>query len=67
MIMKRKRLLQALSADVLAATALTVATLVAASAQDRSYTVAHVVTVAADEGLPGDGRPPAPGPTNPSQ
>jgi hypothetical protein len=66
MTMRRKRLLRALSADVLAAAALTVATLVAAAAHDRSDTVAPVVTVAADEGLPGDGRPPAPGPTNPN-
>jgi hypothetical protein len=52
---------------VLVAAALTLATLAAASAQDRPFTATHIVTVADDEGLPGGGRPPGPGPTNPSQ
>jgi hypothetical protein len=67
MIMRRKRLARVLSTDVLVAAALTLATLAAASAQDRPFTATHIVTVADDEGLPGGGRPPGPGPTNPSQ
>jgi hypothetical protein len=67
MIMRRKLRLRAVSADVLAAAALTLATLGAVSAYDPAHTATHVVLVADDEGLPGGGRPPAPGPTNPSQ
>ena len=67
MIIRRKRPLRAVSAEVLAAAALTVATVAVVAPYDRAYTATHVASVADDESLPGDGRPPAPGPTNPSR
>jgi hypothetical protein len=66
MIIRLARFLRTLSADVLAAALLTLATLAAVSADVGPDAVtAPVLTAASDDGLPGQGRPPSPGPTNP--
>jgi hypothetical protein len=66
MVMRRKRLLRVLSADLLAAAALTLATLAAVSASDRPDTAAPVPVAADDQQSTGDTHPPSPGPTSPA-
>jgi hypothetical protein len=65
MLMRAKRSRRTLSADVLAAMALTIVTLAAASADTRTSAPGTPVAALADDGG-GKGLPPSPGPTNPN-
>ena len=66
MIMRRNQLRRVLSADLLAAAALTLATLAAVSARDRPDTAAPVLVAVDDQPSTGDTHPPSPGPTHPA-
>jgi hypothetical protein len=66
MLMRTAWPAKARRSDVLAAAILTLATMAAASAEARPPQPPGGRTAALAEGLPGEGLPPSPGPTNPT-
>jgi hypothetical protein len=66
MPMMSERMRRALSADVLAAVALTLVTLAGAAAETRAVAAADAVVMALADDGGNKGLPPSPGPTDPN-